>query len=285
MSSPDKKPAATPESTSAPNPLPKPKARTYALRTKRLALSAILAAMAIIFSYIEALIPLPVPIPGIKLGLANLVIVIAIYRLGFKYAFIINCVRILITGLLFTGLFGAIYSFAGGVLSIVVMYLLYRTGLFSMVGVSMAGGVFHKVKLNNNSGFPVSVTIIAGFGDIKDDSVFFSGTVKVEPKRAYPVFQRAVVGLNTVQNLAAPEFPDYCYAVVQNRGTNDLYIRAFPKEYTYAPPDSDVNSAFLLPPNASIALPPYLSTNYEFKFWRPRSLNKADVFITYFIYE
>ena len=145
MSSPDKKPAATPESTSAPNPLPKSKARTYALRTKRLALSAILAAMAMIFSYIEALIPLPVPIPGIKLGLANLVIVIAIYRLGFKYAFIINCVRILITGLLFTGLFGAIYSFAGGVLSIVVMYLLYRTGLFSMVGVSMAGGVFHNL--------------------------------------------------------------------------------------------------------------------------------------------
>ena len=121
MSSPDKKPAATSESTSAPNPLPKSQARTYALRTKRLALSAILAAMAMIFSYIEALIPLPVPIPGIKLGLANLVIVIAIYRLGFKYAFIINCVRILITGLLFTGLFGAIYSFAGGVLSIVVM--------------------------------------------------------------------------------------------------------------------------------------------------------------------
>lgn len=145
MSSPDKKPAATPESTSAPNPLPKSKARTYALRTKRLALSAILAAMAMIFSYIEALIPLPVPIPGIKLGLANLVIVIAIYRLGFKYAFIINCVRILITGLLFTGLFGAIYSFAGGVLSIVVMYLLYRTRLFSMVGVSMAGGVFHNL--------------------------------------------------------------------------------------------------------------------------------------------
>ena len=126
-------------------PSPKPKARTYALRTKRLALSAILAAMAMIFSYIEALIPLPVPIPGIKLGLANLVIVIAIYRLGFKYAFIINCVRIIITGLLFTGLFGAIYSFAGGVLSIVVMYLLYRTGLFSMVGVSMAGGVFHNL--------------------------------------------------------------------------------------------------------------------------------------------
>ena len=117
----------------------------YALRTKRLALSAILAARAMILSYIEALFPLPVPVPGIKLGLANLVILIAIYRLGFKYAFTINCVRIFTTGLLFTGLFGALYSFAGGVLSIIVMYVLYRTNWFSMVGISMAGGVAHNL--------------------------------------------------------------------------------------------------------------------------------------------
>lgn len=117
----------------------------YALRTKRLALSAILAALAMILSYIEALIPMPVPIPGIKLGLANLIIVIAIYRLGFKYAFVINCVRILTAGLLFTGLFGVIYSFAGCVLSILIMYVLYKTKLFSIVGISMAGGVVHNL--------------------------------------------------------------------------------------------------------------------------------------------
>ena len=117
----------------------------YALRTKRLALSAILAALAMILSYIESLIPMPIPIPGIKLGLANLIIVIAIYRLGFKYAFIINCVRILTAGLLFTGLFGVIYSFAGGVLSILIMYALYKTKLFSIVGISMAGGVAHNL--------------------------------------------------------------------------------------------------------------------------------------------
>ena len=118
---------------------------SYALRTKRLALSAILAALAMIFSYIEALFPLPVPVPGIKVGLANLVIIIAIYRLGFKNAFLINLIRILTTGLLFTGLFGAIYSLSGGILSLMAMYLLYRTDKFSMVGVSMAGGVFHNV--------------------------------------------------------------------------------------------------------------------------------------------
>ena len=115
------------------------------LSTRRLALSAMLAALALIFSYVEALIPLPVPVPGIKLGIANLVIVMAIYKLGFRYAFTINCVRIAIAGLLFSGVFGMIYSFAGGVLSLLVMYLLQRTGWFSMVGVSMAGGVAHNL--------------------------------------------------------------------------------------------------------------------------------------------
>ena len=98
-----------------------------------------------ILSYVEAMVPMPVPIPGIKLGLANLVILLAIYRLGFKYALAINCIRIFVTGLLFTGVFGILYSLAGGLLSLLVMYLLYRTGIFSMVGVSMAGGVAHNL--------------------------------------------------------------------------------------------------------------------------------------------
>lgn len=119
--------------------------RSYALRTKNLALSAILAALAMILSYVEAMVPMPVPIPGIKLGLANLVILLAIYRLGFKYALAINCIRIFVTGLLFTGVFGILYSLAGGLLSLLVMYLLYRTEIFSMVGVSMAGGVAHNL--------------------------------------------------------------------------------------------------------------------------------------------
>lgn len=122
-----------------------PDRSSYAIRTKRLALSAILAALAMILSYIEALIPMPVPIPGIKLGLANLIVIVAIYKLGFKYAFIINCIRIFTAGLLFTGVFGVMYSLAGGILSILIMYGLYRTGLFSMVGISMAGGVAHNL--------------------------------------------------------------------------------------------------------------------------------------------
>lgn len=119
--------------------------RSYDGRTRLLAISAMFAALALIFSYVEMLIPLPVPVPGIKLGLANLVIIIALYRMGFRYAFTINMVRIVVAGLLFSGVFGMIYSLAGGILSIVVMYLLYRTDKFSIVGVSMAGGVCHNL--------------------------------------------------------------------------------------------------------------------------------------------
>ena len=114
-------------------------------RTKRLATAAILATLALMFSYVEAMIPLSLTMPGVKLGVANLVIIVALYKLDFKYAFAINLVRIIISGLLFSGLFGMVYSMAGGILSLIVMALLKKTNLFSIVGVSMAGGVAHNI--------------------------------------------------------------------------------------------------------------------------------------------
>lgn len=114
-------------------------------RATRLTLSAILAALAMIFSYIEFLVPFSVGIPGVKLGIANLVIVIALYALDFRYAFTINVVRILLNGFMFTGVFAMLYALSGGILSIVVMGLLKKTDKFSMVGVSMAGGVAHNL--------------------------------------------------------------------------------------------------------------------------------------------
>ncbi len=103
------------------------------------------AALALIFSYIEAILPLSTGIPGVKLGIANLVVILALYNMNFRYAMGINVIRILVAGLLFNGLFGALYSLAGGVVSLTVMWLLKRTGLFSMAGVSMAGGVAHNM--------------------------------------------------------------------------------------------------------------------------------------------
>lgn len=113
--------------------------------TKKITISALMAALALIFSYIEVIIPFNPGIPGIKLGIANLVIIITLYYLGSKYAFTVNLVRVLIAGLLFTGFFGAAYSLAGALLSFAVMIFLKRTKLFSVVGISMAGGVAHNL--------------------------------------------------------------------------------------------------------------------------------------------
>ena len=115
------------------------------ISTKALAEAAMLSALALIFSYIEFLIPINIGFPGVKLGLANVVIVIAIYRLGWVNAFVINLVRILLAALLFGNMFSAIYSLAGGILSIAIMLLFKKTKLFSVIGVSMAGGVFHNL--------------------------------------------------------------------------------------------------------------------------------------------
>ena len=113
--------------------------------SKQVATAALLAALALIFGYIEFLVPISLAAPGIKLGIANIVIVIALYKLGWRWALPINVVRVLLSALLFGSLFSALYSLAGAVLSFVVMALLKACGKFSIVGVSMAGGVAHNV--------------------------------------------------------------------------------------------------------------------------------------------
>ncbi|MDY6037550.1 MAG: Gx transporter family protein [Eubacterium sp.] len=114
-------------------------------KTQRIAMASLLAALALIFSYVEAVIPVPVAIPGIKLGIANLAVLIALYRFDFKHAMSINVIRIIVSGLLFNGIFGALYALSGGILSLSVMWILKKADLFSMVGVSMAGGVAHNI--------------------------------------------------------------------------------------------------------------------------------------------
>ena len=93
----------------------------------------------------EVLFPLNAGIPGIKLGLANLVPLVIMYRMDARYAFAANLIRVLLAGLLFSGLFAALYSLAGSCVSFLVMYLLKKTDKFSIIGVSMAGGVFHNL--------------------------------------------------------------------------------------------------------------------------------------------
>ncbi len=112
---------------------------------RRVAISALFASLALIFSYIEAILPAAPGIPGIKLGIANLVVIIAMYRLNSRYALTVNLIRIFLAGFMFSGLYGAIYSLCGCILSFAVMCLLKKSDAFSVVGVSMGGGVAHNI--------------------------------------------------------------------------------------------------------------------------------------------
>ncbi len=112
---------------------------------RKTALYGLLVALAFILSYLEHLFPLSIGIPGIKLGLANLVVLLALYRLYPRDALVISFVRILLVGLTFGSPTTMLYSLCGGLLSFAIMALCHRSGVFSVVGVSIAGGVSHNV--------------------------------------------------------------------------------------------------------------------------------------------
>ena len=111
----------------------------------KVAYFGVFIALALIFSYIETLIPFQIGIRGVKLGLANLIIVIALYKTGGKEACLLSVTRVVLSGFIFGNLFSILYSLAGGLLSLAVMALLKRNGGFSVIGVSIAGGVMHNV--------------------------------------------------------------------------------------------------------------------------------------------
>ena len=115
------------------------------MKTKKIAYLGLLIALAFVFSYIEFLIPVNIGIPGAKLGLANLVIIVALYTLNEKDAFALSMVRIVLVGFTFANLASMLYSFAGGILSFSVMALAKKTKKLSITGVSVLGGVFHNI--------------------------------------------------------------------------------------------------------------------------------------------
>ena len=117
-----------------------------------------LLALAVLFGYVEAIIPVPMPVPGMKLGLANIVIVTILYLAGWKEAIVISALRVLIIGFLFGNLFSISYGLAGTALSILGMALVRKTGRFSVVSVSALGGVLH-----NCGQILVATLVVIGF--------------------------------------------------------------------------------------------------------------------------
>ena len=111
---------------------------------KTVARFGLLVALALILSYLESLVPLSFGVPGIKLGLPNVVVVFALYRLSPKSAAIISLIRVLLAAVLFGSVLSLAYSAAGAVLSFLVMWGMQRSGKFSETGVSVAGALAHN---------------------------------------------------------------------------------------------------------------------------------------------
>lgn len=109
------------------------------------ALYGMLISIALVASYIESIIPIPYPVYGMKIGLANIIIVWVLYSLGAKASAIISFARVLIAGFLFGNFYSIIFSLVGAGLSLGIMFVLKKTKKFSIVGVSIAGGVTHNL--------------------------------------------------------------------------------------------------------------------------------------------
>jgi len=112
---------------------------------RKAAYFGVFTALALIVTYVETLIPFYFGVPGVKLGLTNIVILCVLYFMGAKDAFLLSILRIVLGGFLFGSMYSIIYSLAGGLLSLAVMYLLKKSKGFSIAGVSMCGGITHNI--------------------------------------------------------------------------------------------------------------------------------------------
>lgn len=115
------------------------------MKTGELTRYALLISAAMILSYVESLIPVFAAVPGMKAGLANIVIVFALYKMGGRAAVLISLLRIFLSSLLFAGMSAMLYSSAGAVLSLTSMILLKKTNKLSMLTVSIVGAVMHNL--------------------------------------------------------------------------------------------------------------------------------------------
>lgn len=115
------------------------------MKTRKIAFLGICTAVAMIFSFIESQIPSFVAIPGIKMGLANIAIIVILYKMGWKEAIIVNLIRVLLTSFIFGSVMTLAYSAAGATLSLCVMILLKKCKWASTILVSVAGGICHNI--------------------------------------------------------------------------------------------------------------------------------------------
>ncbi len=115
------------------------------MKTKRVAFLSMCIALSMILSYFESLVPPLMAVPGVKVGLPNLVMVFMLYKIGWKETAIVSILRVILVGILFGTPLSMIYSLVGATLSLIGMILLKKTNLFAPVTVSVVGGILHNV--------------------------------------------------------------------------------------------------------------------------------------------
>ena len=115
------------------------------METRRIAQIGVLVSLAMVLSYLESLFPVFLAVPGLRIGLANIAIVFALYHLGFRAALGISVVRVVLSALLFGSVISMSYSLCGALISLAMMAILKRSGLFGTVAVSVVGGVSHNL--------------------------------------------------------------------------------------------------------------------------------------------
>ncbi len=132
--------------------------------TKQIAEFSIYIALAMIFSYVESLLPLPLPVPGVKLGVANLIIILALYRKNFRYALTLSLLRNFLTAFTFGNIFALLYSIAGGILSITTMQIFRKWNPhLTPLSISALGGVAHTMGQLLVAGCVVGFNSILGY--------------------------------------------------------------------------------------------------------------------------
>lgn len=164
------------------------------INTKKIAYLGVMSTVALMFSYVELVIPFNIGIPGVKLGLANIITLIALYLFGYKETIIITILRIVLSSILFSSFYSMIYSISGAFFSLIIMIIFKLCNKNSIYGVSMAGGMFHNIGQLFVASFIVQEIKITYYGPILLVSGiitgFFIGIISAEINKRLETYVR-----------------------------------------------------------------------------------------------
>ena len=193
------------------------------MKTKSIARFSLLCAMALVLGYFERFIPVAPGIPGVKLGLANTVLLYAVYLMGAKSAMLLMLAKVVLSGFLFAGLSGMLYSLAGGLLSLCVMLLLSRLKDVGIIGVSVGGAVSHNIGQIAVACMVVESRAVLCYLPVLMISAVITGTLTgIAAKYAIAALQKAGLGKYT-GGIILPAEPCYAVALVPAVSMKPLY--------------------------------------------------------------